>query len=103
MAARSSPPATARCLHRYHCALLCLAALCLALPAHAASPEAEPPAAAKAGKRKKPGQRVRVQPQRNCCAETPEQRDRRMYRECQGMHNAGACAGYTRPPGKRQR
>jgi len=34
--------------------------------------------------------------QRSSSEETPAQRDRRMYRECKGMHNAGACRGYTR-------
>ena len=29
--------------------------------------------------------------------ESPAERDRRMYRECKGLHNAGACRGYTRP------
>lgn len=28
--------------------------------------------------------------------ETPAQRDKRLYRECKGRHNAGACLGYTR-------
>ena len=28
--------------------------------------------------------------------ETPAQRDKRLKRECKGMHNAGACLGYTR-------
>lgn len=28
--------------------------------------------------------------------ETSAERDRRLYRECKGMHNAGACLGYTR-------
>ena len=28
--------------------------------------------------------------------ETPAQRDKRLKRECNGMHNAGACLGYTR-------
>ena len=34
--------------------------------------------------------------QRSSSEETPAQRDRRMHRECKGMHNAGACRGYTR-------
>ncbi len=28
--------------------------------------------------------------------ETRAERDRRLFRECKGMHNAGACKGYTR-------
>ena len=34
--------------------------------------------------------------QRSSSEETSAERDRRMYRECKGMHNAGACLGYTR-------
>ena len=34
--------------------------------------------------------------QRSSSEETRSERDRRMYRECKGMHNAGACRGYTR-------
>lgn len=33
--------------------------------------------------------------QRSSSEESPAERDRRMYRECKGMHNAGACRGYT--------
>ncbi len=89
--------------HRQQCALLSLvAALCLALPAQA-SPHRSDTSAAQGAKRKKGGQRVRVPPQRSSSEESPEQRDKRLYRECQGRHNAGACAGYTRPPPGRQR
>ena len=35
--------------------------------------------------------------QRSTSEESPAERDRRMYRECKGLHNAGACRGYTRP------
>lgn len=34
--------------------------------------------------------------QRSTSEESPAERDRRMYRECKGLHNAGACRGYTR-------
>lgn len=34
--------------------------------------------------------------QRSSSEESRAERDRRMYRECKGMHNAGACRGYTR-------
>lgn len=34
--------------------------------------------------------------QRSPAEETPAEHDRRMFRECKGMHNAGACRGYTR-------
>lgn len=34
--------------------------------------------------------------QRSASEESTADRDRRLYRECKGMHNAGACRGYTR-------
>lgn len=34
--------------------------------------------------------------QKSPSEETTAERDRRLYRECKGMHNAGACLGYTR-------
>lgn len=44
---------------------------------------------------KKKGVR-KVTYQRSSSEETTAERDRRMHRECKGMHNAGACRGYTR-------
>ena len=32
----------------------------------------------------------------NNSGESQSERDKRLYRECQGLPNAGACAGYTR-------
>lgn len=39
---------------------------------------------------------TKVTYQRSTSEESPSERDRRLYRECKGMHNAGACLGYTR-------
>lgn len=99
MAVRFSFIPSTRQAQRRQCALLCLvAALGLALSHRADA------SAAQGAKRKKGGQRVRVPKQRSSSDESPEQRDKRLYRECQGRHNAGACAGYTgQPPGRRQR
>jgi hypothetical protein len=33
--------------------------------------------------------------QQSTSEETRAERDRRMYRECKGLPNAGACRGYT--------
>lgn len=44
---------------------------------------------------KKKGVR-KVTYQRSTSEESNSERDRRMYRECKGLHNAGACRGYTR-------
>lgn len=39
---------------------------------------------------------TKVTYQRSSSEESTKERDRRMHRECKGMHNAGACLGYTR-------
>lgn len=39
---------------------------------------------------------TRVTHQRSPSEESKAERDRRLYRECKGMPNAGACLGYTR-------
>lgn len=39
---------------------------------------------------------TKVTHQRAPSDESTAERDRRMFRECKGMHNAGACRGYTR-------
>ncbi|NMM82098.1 hypothetical protein B2J86_14380 [Acidovorax sp. SRB_14] len=38
---------------------------------------------------------VKVKHQRSPSEETSAERDRRLYRECKGLPNAGACRGYT--------
>ena len=45
-----------------------------------------------AGKKK---HKVHTTHQRSPSEETTAERDRRLYRECRGMPNAGACLGYT--------
>ena len=39
---------------------------------------------------------VKVKHQRSSSEESTSERDRRLYRECKGLPNAGACLGYTR-------
>lgn len=39
---------------------------------------------------------TKVTYQRSSSEESRAERDRRLYRECKGMNNAGACLGYTR-------
>ena len=34
--------------------------------------------------------------EKNDSSESQAERDKRLYRECQGLPNAGACSGYTR-------
>lgn len=52
----------------------------------------ESPAASEGAKRKGA---TKVTYQRSSSEESSAERDRRLYRECKGMHNAGACRGYT--------
>jgi hypothetical protein len=48
------------------------------------------------------GGRVRIQDTRSSSEETRLERDRRLYRECQGRPNSGACAGYAQSPSGRR-
>ncbi|MDR2299545.1 MAG: hypothetical protein LBE30_14540 [Comamonas sp.] len=47
--------------------------------------------------------KVRIQNIRSSSEETTAERERRLYRECQGRPNSGACSGYAQKPqgGKR--
>lgn len=47
---------------------------------------------------KNPGGKVKIQNIRSSSEESVAERDRRLYRECQGRPNSGACAGYTQKP-----
>ena len=68
----------------------------------------QPALAANAGQRnhkaaKKQSGKVKIQNTRSSSEETAAERDRRLYRECQGRPNSGACAGYAyRPPGEKR-
>jgi uridylate kinase len=61
-----------------------------------------PATAAKSAKERNPETLIKkkgvnkVTHQRSPSEESRAERDRRLYRECKGMHNAGACQGYTR-------
>jgi hypothetical protein len=57
---------------------------------------AKNPPVEKAGAPAKQKTAKKITYQRSASEETPAERDRRLYRECKGMHNAGACRGYTR-------
>ncbi len=39
---------------------------------------------------------TKVKAYKSSSEETEAERSRRLYRECKGMNNAGACKGYTR-------
>lgn len=75
--------------------VLAAGALAGAAPASARTKGAHPTAADSAPAAKKKGV-SKVTHQRSSSEETSAEHDRRMYRECKGLHNAGACRGYTR-------
>ena len=76
----------------YRFTLTCFVLICAtALP--------DPAWASKSAKSQKTSQKsktVRVKHSQNNSGETQSERDRRLYRECKGLPNAGACLGYTR-------
>jgi hypothetical protein len=81
-------------------ALLLLPGLAIHGAAQAGKSRSRPPE--KSGGGRSGGGRVRILNTRSSSEETSLERDRRLYRECQGRPNSGACAGYTRSlPGRR--
>ena len=72
------------------CALSLLAALSFTAPQTAAAKRkgSEATMQKKSTKAKQP---------RSSSEESTAERDRRLYRECKGRPNAGACLGYARP------
>lgn len=89
-------------LRRLRSRLPGLAALCAALafmlgtaaPTHAAGGPSATTASPTAAK-KKTSKALRIKNSQNHSGETTAERDRRLYRECKGLPNAGACRGYT--------
>lgn len=51
-------------------------------------------------KRQKRNPGLKIQHSQNHSEETPAQRDKRLYRECRGLPNSGACAGYAHGPSR---
>lgn len=77
-------------------ALLCA---CMALCVFSAAPDAHAARKKTTQSDSVPAQKkgsVKVKQHRSPSQETTAERDRRMYRECWGRPNAGACLGYTR-------
>ena len=85
-------------LQKYlHTVCACAVALCLVSASNttlARNPTGHKSAATDTAAKKKGVSKVTYQ--RSSSEESRAERDRRMYRECKGMHNAGACRGYTR-------
>ncbi|WP_051303666.1 hypothetical protein [Comamonas composti] len=86
------------CLGCYLALAAMLAAAATPSPAQAGGSESSQ---GKAYKRQ--SNRIKLAPTRSSSEESTAERDRRLYRECQGRPNAGACAGYTQRPPSRQR
>ena len=75
---------------------LCLLALCLCAAATTqAAPSRKAQATGETAAAPKKSKAVRVKHQQNNSGESTSERDRRLYRECKGRTNAGACLGYT--------
>ncbi len=75
------------------CACMALALMAMPDSAHAAGKQ-KADATATSQPTKKIGT-VKIKHQRSTSEESTAERDRRLYRECRGRPNAGACLGYT--------
>ena len=75
---------------------LCIFGLCSATDSHAAAARPHQEAGAAAHAPAKKSRSTKVKHQQNHSGESAAERDRRLYRECRGLPNAGACLGYTR-------
>ena len=64
-------------------------------PANAATLSAPAPNPAKPAKAKKKSTKTNTVKYEKGSAESTSERDRRLYRECKGRPNAGACMGYA--------
>ena len=87
-------------LRRYTATTILCACMALALMAIAHNAQAAPhkkATEATAGATAKKKGSTKVKQQRSSSEESRAERDRRLYRECKGLPNAGACLGYARP------
>ncbi|MHA7599827.1 hypothetical protein ACX12L_07775 [Alicycliphilus sp. T452] len=75
---------------------LCAFGLCTATGSHAATARPHQETGATAHAPAKKSRSTKVKHQQNHSGESAAERDRRLYRECRGLPNAGACLGYTR-------
>lgn len=81
-------------LHITRLLLIAMTSLTFAhFSAAAAKAPSQSEKAAKTGK--KQNGKVKIQHIRSGSEETRAERDRRLFRECKGRPNSGACAGYT--------
>ncbi|QNN59461.1 hypothetical protein H9K76_05470 [Diaphorobacter ruginosibacter] len=68
------------------------------MAAIAGTPSAQAAAPRPSGSKSTPASKssVKIKEHSGHAGETPAERDKRLYRECRGLPNAGACSGYTR-------
>ena len=78
--------------------LLHLLGICLAVAAMGlmASPDSQAATKKTRATSTKKSNAVKIKSTRNDSSETPAERDKRLFRECQGLPNAGVCLGYNR-------
>ena len=86
----TAPTARRPLLNAVLCACIALCLFGTTPEAHAARKKTKQDTSASAKTK------VKVKHHRSPSEETATARDRRMYRECWGRPNAGACLGYTR-------
>ena len=75
--------------------LLCMLALCFGLHPGVSRSTTKNAAQSSHGELSKKNKSTKVKQERSSSEESRSERDRRLYRECQGRPNAGACLGYT--------
>ena len=84
---------SARC--RLSASLLCVCLSVGLLGASGVASAANKKSAPAAGQEAKKKGSVKIKHQRSASEESTSERDRRLYRECKGRPNAGACLGFT--------
>ena len=75
--------------------LLCMLALCFGLHPGVSRSTTKNAAQSSHGEVSKKKKSTKVKQERSSSEESRSDRDRRLYRECKGRPNAGACLGYT--------
>ncbi len=89
-------PSTHVALHKTTAPLLlCMLALCFGLHPGVSRSTTKNAAQSSHGELSKKKKSTKVKQERSSSEESRSERDRRLYRECKGRPNAGACLGYT--------
>ncbi len=78
-------------------ALMLCAAISLSMNTTSAHAKASDSSDTAQGGKKKHTVKLKTTTPRSASEESTAERDRRLYRECKGRPNAGACLGYAKP------